>query len=232
MTQFTRIALPALAALLSGGMLFAQGGAKFKSEAEKTSYAVGLSIGHNLKRQGFEVELAPMMRGISDILQDKKPRLSTQEFQAIMRAMSERMRARQQKSRHAAAGANKREGAAFLAGNKRKKGVVTLPSGLQYTIVRKGKGRKPKAGDTVVTHYRGTLLNGAEFDSSYARGQPATFPVKGVIAGWTEALQLMRKGAKWKLFIPSHLAYGEKGGGRKIGPNATLIFDIELLDIQ
>ena len=131
-----------------------------------------------------------------------------------------------------AAAKNKKEGAAFLAKNKKNKGVVTLPSGLQYQVLRKGKGKKPKATDTVVTHYRGTLLDGSEFDSSYARGQPATFPVQGVIPGWIEALQLMRVGAKWKLFIPSGLAYGERGSGRSIGANATLIFEIELLNIK
>ncbi|MCZ6628070.1 MAG: FKBP-type peptidyl-prolyl cis-trans isomerase [SAR324 cluster bacterium] len=221
-----------LTALLSSGIVYAQGGKQFKSEAEKTSYAVGLSVGKNLKRQGIEVEIGPLMRGINDVLRGKKPRLTPQEYQTTMRALGERQRARQQKTRQAASGKNRQQGQAFLARNKKRKGVVTLPSGLQYRVLRKGRGPMPKASDTVVTHYRGTLIDGTEFDSSYARGKSATFPVGGVIRGWTEALQLMRKGAKWKLFIPSHLAYGERGSGRKIGPHAALIFDIELLDIR
>ena len=128
--------------------------------------------------------------------------------------------------------ANKTEGETFLAANKNKEGVVTLPSGLQYKILKAGTGPKPTASDSVVCNYRGTLVNGTEFDSSYKRGQPATFPVNGVIKGWTEALQLMPVGSKWQLFIPAQLAYGERGAGPDIGPNATLIFEIELLSIQ
>jgi FKBP-type peptidyl-prolyl cis-trans isomerase FklB len=127
---------------------------------------------------------------------------------------------------------NKAEGEAFLAENKKKEGVKTLPSGLQYKVIKAGTGKKPKVTDTVTTHYRGTLMNGTEFDSSYRRGQPVSFQVNGVIPGWTEALQLMEEGAKWQLFIPSNLAYGERGAGRDIGPNATLVFEIELLSIE
>jgi FKBP-type peptidyl-prolyl cis-trans isomerase FklB len=127
---------------------------------------------------------------------------------------------------------NKTEGEAFLAANKTKQGIVTLPSGLQYTILKEGTGPKPTASDSVVCNYRGTLINGTEFDSSYKGGQPLTFPVGGVIKGWTEALQLMPVGSKWQLFIPSQLAYGERGAGADIGPNATLIFEVELLSIQ
>jgi FKBP-type peptidyl-prolyl cis-trans isomerase FklB len=131
-----------------------------------------------------------------------------------------------------AADKNKAEGEAFLAANKSKEGIVTLPSGLQYKILTEGKGPKPTAADTVVCNYRGTLINGTEFDSSYKRGEPATFPVGGVIKGWTEALQLMPVGSKWQLFIPSGMAYGERGAGADIGPNATLIFEVELISIQ
>jgi FKBP-type peptidyl-prolyl cis-trans isomerase FklB len=127
---------------------------------------------------------------------------------------------------------NKKEGEAFLAENKKKEGVTTLPSGLQYKIMKEGDGQIPKSTDTVTVHYRGTLIDGTEFDSSYTRGQPATFPVKGVIAGFSEALQLMKVGSKWQLFIPSNLAYGERGAGDDIGPNASLIFDIELISIK
>jgi FKBP-type peptidyl-prolyl cis-trans isomerase FklB len=127
---------------------------------------------------------------------------------------------------------NKAEGEAFLAENKKKEGVKTTPSGLQYKVIKPGKGKKPKSSDTVTVNYRGTLIDGTEFDSSYKRGQPATFQVSGVIPGWTEALQLMEEGAKWQLFIPSNLAYGERGAGGVIGPNATLIFEVELISIQ
>ena len=127
---------------------------------------------------------------------------------------------------------NRQQGEAFLATNAQVEGVVTLPSGLQYKIIREGTGKQPTASDTVTVHYRGTLIDGAEFDSSYSRGQPATFPVNGVIQGWVEALQLMKEGAKWQLFIPPELAYGERGAGRDIGPNATLIFDVELLTVN
>jgi FKBP-type peptidyl-prolyl cis-trans isomerase FklB len=127
---------------------------------------------------------------------------------------------------------NKKEGETFLAGNKKKEGVVTLPSGMQYKVMKQGSGKKPKLTDTVTTHYKGTLIDGTEFDSSYRRGQPVSFPVNGVIAGWTEALQLMEEGAKWQLFIPSPLAYGEKGAGPQIGPHATLIFEVELISVQ
>jgi len=127
---------------------------------------------------------------------------------------------------------NRKEGEAFLAANKKKEGVKTLASGLQYKVIKPGTGKKPKSTDTVTTHYRGTLIDGTEFDSSYNRGQPATFPVHGVIPGWTEALQLMEEGAKWQLFIPSKLGYGERGAGQAIGPNATLIFEVELVSVQ
>ena len=128
--------------------------------------------------------------------------------------------------------ANRQKGEAFLVENQKKEGVITLPSGLQYKVIEEGTGESPKPNDTVVTHYRGTLIDGKEFDSSYRRGEPASFPVNRVIAGWTEALQLMKVGAKWQLFIPPELAYGERGAGRAIGPNAALIFEIELVEIQ
>jgi FKBP-type peptidyl-prolyl cis-trans isomerase FklB len=127
---------------------------------------------------------------------------------------------------------NKAEGEKFLADNKKKEGIKTTASGLQYKVIKDGTGKTPKATDTVSTHYRGTLISGKEFDSSYKRGEPAEFPVNGVIKGWTEALQLMKEGAKWQLFIPSELAYGERGAGQDIGPNSTLIFDIELLSVK
>ncbi|MCX5910402.1 MAG: FKBP-type peptidyl-prolyl cis-trans isomerase, partial [Deltaproteobacteria bacterium] len=142
------------------------------------------------------------------------------------------MRAKQEEANKQLGEMNKKEGETFLAQNKTKEGVKTLPSGLQYKVVKAGNGKKPKATDTVVTHYKGTLLDGTEFDSSFKRNQPATFKVNGVIRGWTEALQLMEEGAKWILYVPAALAYGDRGAGQQIGPNATLIFEVELISIQ
>jgi FKBP-type peptidyl-prolyl cis-trans isomerase FklB len=149
-----------------------------------------------------------------------------------MAAFQKEMMAKQQELAKRLGEKNKKEGEAFLSENRKKEGIKALPSGLQYKVVKAGTGKKPKSTDTVTTHYRGTLIDGTEFDSSYRRGQPASFPVSGVIAGWTEALQLMEEGAKWQLFIPPNLAYGERGAGSQIGPNATLIFEIELISIQ
>lgn len=231
----TALALAILLGLLfGGGGAYAQsgGGTKFKSEKEKTSYAVGMSIGQNFKRQGLQVDMASLMRGIGDVVNNRRPRMGTQEFQAIMRELGQRLKAGRRQAHQSQGRNNERQGAAFLKQNRNRKGVRALPSGLQYRVLRRGKGRKPRAGDTVVTHYKGTLVDGTVFDSSYARGKPATFPVKGVIRGWTEALQLMPVGSKWELVIPPQLAYGDRGSGKKIGPNATLIFEIELLDIR
>ncbi len=160
-----------------------------------------------------------------------KTLLTEEEAQAVMSEMQKQMHEQQQAKMAQAAEGNKKEGDAFLAANKGKEGVVTLPSGLQYKVLTAGTGPKPTTSDSVVCNYRGTLINGTEFDSSYKRGQPATFPVTGVIKGWTEALQLMPVGSKWQLFIPADLAYGDRGAGADIGPGATLIFEIELLSI-
>ena len=217
---------------LLAGLAQAQGAGGFKNEKEKMSYAVGMGMGKNLERQGIDVDPELLLKGLKDVLEKGKARLSDAEFQQTMRDLSIRQREKQQSRKSQLTEKNKKEGAAFLARNSKKKGVVTLPSGLQYKVLRKGKGKKPGTGSRVETHYRGTLLDGTEFDSSYKRGQPATFPVTGVIAGWTEALQLMSVGSKWKLFIPSALAYGKRGSGRLIGPHATLIFEIELLQVK
>jgi FKBP-type peptidyl-prolyl cis-trans isomerase FklB len=152
--------------------------------------------------------------------------------QQVMQDFQKKMMAKQMAAREEGLGKNKAEGEKFLADNKKKEGIKTTASGLQYKVITAGTGKTPKATDTVKTHYRGTLINGTEFDSSYKRGEPAEFPVNGVIKGWTEALQLMKEGAKWQLFIPSELAYGERGAGRDIGPNSTLIFDIELISVK
>jgi FKBP-type peptidyl-prolyl cis-trans isomerase FklB len=199
-----------------------------KNQKERVSYIIGMDIGSNLKKQSIDVDPNILAKGMKDALSGGKPLLTEQEIQETMIAFQKEMVAKQAEIGKK----NKAEGEAFLAENKKKEGVKTLPSGLQYKVIKVGTGKKPKLTDTVTAHYRGTLINGTEFDSSYKRGQPANFQVSGVIPGWTEALQLMQEGAKWQLFIPPNLAYGEKGAGRDIGPNATLIFEVELISIQ
>jgi FKBP-type peptidyl-prolyl cis-trans isomerase len=214
-----------------------------KTQKDKASYAVGLNVGRNLgaqlHQQSVELDQAILLRGVKDALAGGKTLLTDDEVKAVLTQLQteartrqqEKMKAEQEKMKVAAEG-NKKEGEEFLAANKTKEGVVTLPSGLQYKILTEGTGPKPAAADTVSCNYRGTLLNGTEFDSSYKRGQPASFPVTGVIKGWTEALQLMPVGSKWQLFIPAELGYGDRGAGADIGPGATLIFEVELLSIQ
>lgn len=202
----------------------------FKSDLEKASYCVGMSIAHNWKRQGVEFDSDAVSRGLKDGLADKTL-VTEQEARETLSAYQQVIRAKLEEKRKADAEKNRVAGDKFLAENKGKPGVVTLPSGLQYKILTDGKGESPQAADTVTVHYRGTLIDGTEFDSSYKRGEPATFPVSGVIRGWTEALQLMKPGAKWQLFIPSGLAYGENAPPN-IGPNSMLLFDVELISVQ
>jgi len=200
-----------------------------KNQKDKISYIIGMDIGTNLKKQSIDIDSNILAKGVKDALAGTKPLLTEQEIQETMIAFQKEMMAKQAE----VAKKNKAEGEVFLTENKKKEGVKTLLSGLQYKVIKAGTGKKPKSTDTVTAHYRGTLINGTEFDSSYKRGQPATFPVSGgMIPGWTEALQLMEEGAKWQLFIPPNLAYGEQGAGRDIGPNATLIFEIEMVSIQ
>ena len=194
--------------------------------------SIGTQVGGNLKKQSVEVDPILVSQGMKDALSGAKPRLTQEEAQAVLTEMQNEVRKEQQAKMQEASAKNKSEGEAFLSANKSKEGVVTLPDGLQYKILNAGTGPKPVASDSVVCNYRGTLINGTEFDSSYKKGQPVTFPVSGVIKGWTEALQLMPVGSKWQLFIPSSLAYGERGAGADIGPDATLIFEVELLSIQ
>ena len=203
---------------------------------QKFSYGLGMNfgagLGANLKRQSVEYDPALVVQGFKDALTGAKTRITPGEAQAVLKEVQEEVAKEQQAKMKEVGAKNKAEGDAFLAANKSKEGVVTLQSGLQYKILTEGTGPRPTAADTVVCNYRGTLVDGTEFDSSYKRGQPATFPVGGVIKGWTEALQLMSVGSKWQLFIPPDLAYGERGAGADIGPNATLIFDVELVSIQ
>lgn len=203
---------------------------------QKFSYALGMNIGSglggNLKKESVEFDPALVSQGLKDAMSGGKTRMTEEEMKAVLNEVqTEVQKLRQEKTKEAAA-TNKSEGEAFLAANKSKEGIVTLPSGLQYKILTAGSGPKPVATDSVVCNYRGTLINGTEFDSSYKRGQPATFGVGQVIKGWTEALQLMPVGSKWQLFVPSNLAYGEQGAGQgQIGPNSTLIFEVELVSI-
>ena len=214
------------------GQVYAQD-VVLKTQKDKVSYSIGMDIGMTLKNQSLEVDPAILARGIKDSMTGQKPLMTEQEIRDTIGAFQKEMMAKQQELAKLMGEKNKKEGEAFLAENKKKEGVKTLPSGLQYKVMKAGTGKKPKATDTVSTNYRGTLIDGTEFDSSARRGKPATFTVKGVIPGWTEALQLMEEGAKWQLFVPSNLGYGERGTpGGPIGPNATLIFDIELVSIQ
>ncbi len=203
----------------------------FKSEKDKASYAIGMSIGKNLQRQSIDIDPAIVTKGLQDVLAGK-PLMTDTEAQAALTQLQGEMRKQQEEKMQKAGETNQKEGEAFLASNKTKPGVTTLPSGLQYKILTAGTGPKPTATDSVVCNYRGTLIDGKEFDSSYKRGEPATFPVNGVIKGWTEALQLMPVGSKWQLFIPADLAYGARGAGADIGPDSTLIFEVELLSIK
>jgi FKBP-type peptidyl-prolyl cis-trans isomerase FklB len=220
------------------GLLFfvaqgnAQEGRVLKNQKEKISYSIGMEIGKNFKKQSIDVDPEVLLRGIQDATSGGKALMTEQEVRDTLTAFQKERVAKQEEEMKKIGEKNKKEGEAFLAENKKKEGVKTLASGLQYKVIKPGTGKKPKSTDTVTTHYRGTLIDGTEFDSSYTRGQPATFPVHGVIPGWTEALQLMEEGAKWQLFIPSKLAYGERGAGHAIGPNATLIFEVELISIQ
>ena len=203
-----------------------------RNEKEKLSYSIGMEIGKNFKKQSIDVDPEVLLKGIQHAISGSKALMTDQEVRETLTAFQKERRAKQEEEMRELGEKNRKEGEAFLAANKEKEGVKTLPSGLQYKVIKPGTGKKPKSTDTVTTHYRGTLIDGTEFDSSYKRGQPATFPVKGVIPGWTEVLQLMKEGAKWQLFVPPNLAYGERGAGHAVGPNATLIFEVELISIQ
>ena len=207
-----------------------------KTEKDKVSYALGMSMGKDLgsklKQGSVEVDQAILLRGVKDALSGSKLLLTDDEVKAVFTQLNADVRKRLEEKARIAGEANKKEGEEFLAANKAKDGVVTLPSGLQYKIITEGTGPKPTATDSVTCNYRGTLISGIEFDSSYKRGQPLTIQVNNVIKGWTEALQLMPVGSKWQLFIPGELAYAERGQGQQIGPNSTLIFEVDLLSIQ
>lgn len=199
-----------------------------KTDKQKFSYTAGYQIGQNLKRQNLDLDSRAFSQGAQDAITDAKARLKPEEMQAAIQTQQKKDMDKQL----AVAKKNLDAGQAFLEANKKKEGVTTTASGLQYKVITEGKGKQPKSTDSVVAHYHGTLINGTEFDSSYQRNEPATFPVGGVIKGWQEVLPLMKEGSKWQVYIPSDLAYGPRGAGRDIGPNEVLIFDIELLSVK
>src|SRR5436190_9878491 len=211
--------------------LMAADSSPLKDEKDKISYGYGMEIGKNLKRQGIEINPDLLAQGLKATLSGDKTLLSEDEVRQTMMAFQQKMQASRMEKSKKEGDENKTKGDAFLAENKKKEGVQTTASGLQYKIITKGTGPMPKSDDTVKTHYRGTLIDGTEFDSSYKRGEPATFGVTQVIKGWTEALLMMPVGSKWQLFIPGDIAYGP-GGRPGIPPNAALLFDIELIGIE
>jgi len=218
--------------LLTAGQLVAAPAntVQLATDSAKQSYSIGYDFGQNIQQNLSDIELKLFINGLEDAFQKKAPQMKKEDMAAAIQTYREKLMAKQQKEQESKSLSNKKASEEFLAANKTKKGVVTLPSGLQYVVLADGTGKSPSAEDTVTVHYRGTLVNGEEFDSSYRRNEPATFAVSGVIKGWTEALQLMKEGAKWQLFIPPQLAYGERGMGA-IGPNELLIFEVELVKI-
>jgi FKBP-type peptidyl-prolyl cis-trans isomerase FklB len=205
---------------------------KLATQKDSVSYSIGMSVGKNLTRDSITIDPAAFLRGVMDARADSAHRLMNDvEVQKCIAAFQDSLRKNQEDRARAAGEEQMSTGTAYLAENAKKPGVVTLPSGLQYKVIAEGKGKTPADNSMVTTHYRGRLIDGTEFDSSYKRGQPAQFPVGGVIRGWTEALKLMKEGSKWELYIPPDLAYGSSGAGGVIPPNATLIFEIELLSV-
>jgi FKBP-type peptidyl-prolyl cis-trans isomerase FklB len=203
-----------------------------KTDKEKQSYAMGMNLGMQLHKQGLTLDPAMVARGLRDGQTGAKMAMTEDEARAAQQQFQMEVRQKMQSAAQSQGATNRKAGEDFLAANKAKPGVITLPSGLQYKILKEGDGAKPTASDTVTCNYRGTLINGTEFDASAKHGGPQSFPVGGVIKGWTEALQLMPVGSKWELYIPADLAYGDRGAGQDIGPGSTLIFEIELLGIQ
>jgi len=217
--------------LLASSMAGAGEKPELKDQRDKESYSIGFTFGQSLKAQGLDLNLEAYNAGIRDGLGGEKPQLSREEMLKNMAEVQKRFVAAQQKALKELGEKNLAEGKAFLEENGKKEGVKTLPSGLQYRVLAEGSGKSPGASDQVTVNYRGTLINGNEFDSSYKRGAPATFQADKVIRGWTEALQLMKEGSRWQLFIPPQLGYGERGAG-PVPPNATLIFEVELISVK
>jgi FKBP-type peptidyl-prolyl cis-trans isomerase FklB len=226
------LALFIIGALMATESLDAQESKTISTKKQKISYGIGREMGRNIRQQGADVDLNALLKGMKDGVSNAKPAIAEEEIQTLLEAYGREMMEKQTSKAKEQGDKNKKTGEAFLAANMKKDGVTTLPNGIQYRIVKAGNGPKPTKEKTVVCHYRGTLTDGTEFDSSIKRNEPATFPVGNVIQGWQEILPMMPVGSKWEVVIPSNLGYGERGTGGTIGPNATLIFEIELLSIQ
>ena len=227
------VVLVVLALALAGCQSSGQKNVELKTQKDKVSYSIGLNIGSNMVRDSLDLDYDALVQGMKDAWLDTSKRMMKEsEVQACMMTWQQEMQTKKMAHQQGVADKNKKDGEKFLEENKKEAGVVTLPSGLQYKVITEGKGPKPAVTQTVVTNYSGTLIDGTEFDSSMKHGKPAEFPVNGVIKGWTEALQMMKVGSKWRLFIPPDLAYGDQGAGNVIPPGSTLIFEIELLQIK
>jgi FKBP-type peptidyl-prolyl cis-trans isomerase FklB len=205
---------------------------KLDTPKNRISYTIGVNIGQDFKSQNMDVDPDLLLMGLKDTLSGKELQLTEEEMVQEIQNFQQEMQAKMAAEMEAKAAENKASGEAFMTENAKQEGVVVTESGLQYKIIEPGQGDSPGPADVATVHYRGTLIDGTQFDSSYDRGQPASFPVGGVIAGWSEALQLMKPGAKWQLVIPAELAYGERGAGQDIGPNSTLLFDVELISVE
>jgi FKBP-type peptidyl-prolyl cis-trans isomerase FklB len=223
--------LAAVGFSLAAITLHGQSQVTLKDQKDKISYSIGVNLGSSFKQQGIDVNTDTLIAGFKDALAGGKTVLTQDEIQKTLMAFQQELMSKQAEQGKLLAEQNQKAGDAFLSANKKKAGVQTTASGLQYKVITEGKGKKPLAQNTVRVHYKGTLIDGTEFDSSYKRGEPAEFPLSRVIPGWTEAIQLMPVGSKWQLYIPPNLAYGEEGQGPTIGPNSTLIFDVELLAV-
>lgn len=224
--------IPTLALVLALTACGKDGKSSLNSDTEKFSYAIGMDIGRSLKRLDTEIDVVALRQGVQDVLDDKETLLTQEEVVEVMTSFSQKIQQEQEEKQKKASGENAEAAEKFFAENAKKEGVKTTQSGLQYEVITEGKGEKPKASDRVSVHYTGKLLDGTVFDSSVERGEPATFPLNAVIPGWTEGLQLMTVGSKYKLYIPPELGYGERGAGPKIGPNAALVFEVELLKVE
>jgi FKBP-type peptidyl-prolyl cis-trans isomerase len=223
----------ALTAFILTGNIDAQESPALKTQQDKVNYGIGVGVARNFKNQGMEVNLDLVIRGMRDALSGGPLQMTEAELEKIMGAFQQELHQKQAQAAKLSAETNKKEGATFLAENAKKEGIKVLPSGLQYRILKAGDGKTPSGADSVQCNYRGYFIDGKEFDNSYKRGESITLKVQGgVIAGWTEALKLMPVGSKWQIFLPPQLAYGEKGAGSQIGPNMTLIFEIELLALM
>ncbi len=223
--------VPVLACGLLASTAFGQEKPELTTPKQRVSYSIGANIGSNFKRQSMEIDVKTLAAGITDALAGKTA-LTEAEMREVLNTFQQEMQTKMMAKEKVDGEANIKKGEEFLAANAKKEGVKTTASGLQYKVIKSGSGATPKATDSVKVHYHGTLTDGKVFDSSVERGEPVSFPVNGVIPGWTEALQLMKEGDKWQLVIPSKLAYGERGAGGDIGPNSVLVFDVELLAVE